>query len=313
MCQIIVITNNKKIDKEFLNSQYSQNRDGIGFCYFQNNKWNWKKFQNFDEFYNFYENVEYDKAVIHFRFGTYGSKSVDNIHPFLISQKRDIDLTEGVLNDDEILLMENGNTSEIFDVAKFILAEDLKQKSYSDTKTIAYVFKKLNIFDAKEIAKRLSLLDNSSRFVVITNKKVYLLGNFIRYKKNVYLSSSPYVYVYYGYGNSNRKRLNSAGDVERAISEKLNTDYIKTNLYYNFDTKLFELEINNKKTIFGFKGLKKFLKRIGIENNKVEEFIKKLKEDVENEKKEKKSKKSLWCCDDEYIDYENYRWWDRYY
>jgi predicted glutamine amidotransferase len=287
-----------------------QNRDGIGFCYFQNNKWYWKKFSNFDEFYNFYENVKYDKAIIHFRFGTYGSKSVDNIHPFLISNKRDVDLSEGVLSDDEILIMENGNTSEIFDVAKFVLGEDLKQKDFSDTKAIAYVFKKLNIFDAKEIAKRLSLIDNSSRFVVITNKKVYLLGNFIKYKKNVYLSSGicryPYVYSY-----SNKKRLSVAGDIERAISEKLNVEYIKTNLYYNFDTKLFELEINNKKTIFGFKGLKKFLKKIGIESNKVEEFIKKLKEDVEKEKKEKKSKKSLWY--DDYVEYENYRWWDRYY
>ena len=310
MCQIIVITNNKKLDKEFLNSQYSQNRDGIGFCYYQNNKWNWKKFSSFDEFYNFYSNCDYQKAIIHFRLGTYGSKNINNTHPFLISEKRDIDLTEGVLSDDEILIMENGNTSEIFDIAKFILAEDLKQKDFSDTKTIAYVFKKLNIFDAKEIAKRLSLLDNSSRFVVITNKNVFLLGNFIKYKKNVYLSSSPYHYVYV-YRYSNKKRLSSAGDIERVISEKLNTEYIKTNLYYNFDTKLFELEINNKKSFFGFKGLKKFLRKIGIENNKVEEFIKKLKDDVEKEQKEKKSKKSLWY--DEYVDYENYRWWDRYY
>jgi predicted glutamine amidotransferase len=309
MCQIIVITNNKKLDKEFLNSQYSQNKDGIGFCYFQNNKWNWKKFSNFDEFYNFYENVKYDKAIIHFRFGTYGSKNINNSHPFLVSQKRDIDLNEGVLDDDEILIMENGITSEIFDVAKFILAEDLKQKDFSDTKTIAYVFKKLNIFNAKEIAKRLSLIDGSSRFVVITNKKVILLGKFIWHKKNVYLSSSPY-YVYV-YGYSNKKKLTNADDVERIISEKLNTEYIKTNLYYNFDTKLFELEINGKKNVFGFKGLKKFLRKIGVESNKVEEIIKKLKDDVAREKKEKKSKKSLWY--DDYVDYENYRWWDRYY
>jgi len=198
-------------------------------------------------------------------------------------------LNEGVLDDDEVLIMENGNTSEIFDIAKFILAEDLKQKDFSDTKTIAYVFKKLNIFEPKEIAKRLSLLDNSSRFVVITNKKVYLLGNFIKYKKNVYLSSNLYRFVYL---YSNRKRLTNSADVERLISEKLNTEYTKTNLYYNFDTKLFELEINGKKNHFGFKGLKKFLIKIGVENNKVEEFIKKLKEDVEKEKKEKKSKKS---------------------
>jgi len=310
MCQIIVITNNKKIDKEFLSSQYSQNNDGIGFCFYKNGKWNWKKFSNFDEFYNFYSNCDYQKAIIHFRFATHGSKNINNTHPFLISNKRDVDLNEGILDDDEILLMENGNTSEIFDVAKFVLAEDLKQKDFSDTKTIAYVFKKLNIFDAKQIAKRLSLIDNSSRFVVITNKKVYLLGNFIKYKKNVYLSSSIYRYAYL-YGYSNKKRLSSAIDVEKIISEKLNTEYIKTNLYYNFDTKLFELEINGKKNVFGFKGLKKFLRKIGVENNKVEEIVKKLKEDVENEKKEKKSKKSLWY--DDYVDYENYRWWDRYY
>jgi predicted glutamine amidotransferase len=305
MCQIIVITNNKKLDKEFLSSQYNQNRDGVGFCFYKNGKWNWKKFSNFDEFYNFYENVKYDKAIIHFRLGTYGSKNINNTHPFLISNKRDIDLIEGVLDDDEVLIMENGNTSEIFDIAKFILAEDLKQKDFSDTKTIAYVFKKLNIFEPKEIAKRLSLLDNSSRFVVITNKKVYLLGNFIKYKKNVYLSSNLYRFVYL---YSNRKRLTNSADVERLISEKLNTEYTKTNLYYNFNTKLFELEINNKKTTFGFKGLKKLLIKIGVENNKVEEFIKKLKDDVE---KEKKNKKSLWY--DDYVDYENYRWWDRYY
>jgi len=31
MCQIVVIKNNKKLDREFLRQQYNFNRDGVGF------------------------------------------------------------------------------------------------------------------------------------------------------------------------------------------------------------------------------------------------------------------------------------------
>jgi len=244
---------------------------------------------NFEEFYNFYLSCNYEKAIIHFRLGTSGTKDISNVHPFLISKTRDVDLTEGVLEDNEILLMQNGVTNEIFSIAKFILLEDTKTKNYSDTKTIAYVLKKLNIFDAKEIAKRLAILDSYSRFVVITNKKVYLLGNFTKYDKNVYLSSCVYrsVRAYI----SNKKRLDSSSEVEKLICEKLKTDYTKTNLRYDFDTNLFELEIENNKTIFGFKGLKRFLRKLGIEENKIEEIVKKLKEEIEKEKEKQKEKK----------------------
>jgi len=302
MCQIVVIKSNKKLSKEFLNQQFNTNRDGIGFCYFKERKWYWKKFMNFDEFYNFYENTEYEKCVIHFRFGTSGSKDVSNVHPFLISKERDIDLNEGVLKDDEILLMQNGVTNKVFNIAKFVLSEDLREKNYSDTRTIAYLLKKLNVFDVEEIAKRLAMIDNTSRFAIISNSKLCLLGNFIKHEKNVYLSS----HCLYRIKTKKRTRLDSSFEIEKIISEKLNINYIKTNLYYNLDTNLFELELENEKRTFGLKGLKKFLIKIGVEESKVQEIVEKIKKDIEKEKEKQKEKKD----NNYYYDYYYYRrWW----
>jgi predicted glutamine amidotransferase len=302
MCQIVVIKNSEKLSREFLSEQHILNSDGVGFCYFKNGKWYWKKFLDFESFYNFYTNCNYQRAIIHFRLGTFGSKSLSNVHPFLISTEREIDLNEGILNDNEILLMQNGITNTIFDIAKFYLCEDLRKKDFSDTKTIAYLFKKLNIFDVKEIAKRLYLIDSTSRFAIITNKKVVLLGNFTKHSKNVYLSSPRRICTY----NNNKKRLDCSSEVEKLICEKLKTDYSRTNLRYDFDLNLFELEIENEKKIFGVKGLKRFLKKIGVEQDKIEEIIRKIKEDVEKEKNKNRDNKNR----DYYNYYYNYDYYD---
>jgi predicted glutamine amidotransferase len=310
MCQIVVITNNKKLKKEFLYEQFNFNRDGIGFCWYKNRRWHWKKFLSFDEFYNFYTNCNYEKAVIHFRLGTSGSKDISNVHPFLISKDRDIDLSEGVLQDNEVLIMQNGVTNEIFGVAKFVLLEDTKAKNFSDTKTIAYLFKKLDIFNVEEITKRLQILDSTSRFVIITNKKVRMVGNFTKYDKDVLLSNSCYRYRLSYYSN-NIKRLSISSKIETIVSTKLNKSYAKVFLRYDFNTNLFELDADGEKYIFGLKGLKRFLKRLGVEENEIKEIIEKAKEEIEKEREKKnreenKSNKNYYYYYD-YYDYDYFR------
>jgi predicted glutamine amidotransferase len=305
MCQIIVITNNKKLKREFLHEQFNFNRDGIGFCWYKNRRWHWKKFLDFNEFYNFYTSCNYEKAVIHFRLGTSGSRDISNVHPFLISKNRDVDMEEGVLEDNEFLLLQNGVTNEIFTIAKFLLEEDLKEKNFSDTRTIAYLFKKLNIFDLEKIEKKLKAIDSSSRFVIITNKKVITVGNFTKYDKDVLLSNSCYRYRLSYYSN-NIKRLSISSKVETIVSEKLNKSYAKTFLRYDFNTNLFELDADGEKYIFGFRGLKRFLRKLGVEENEIKEIIEKTKEEIKKEK-EKKNEENKSNKDSYY--YYDYWWW----
>jgi predicted glutamine amidotransferase len=308
MCQIIVIKNSKKLKREFLYEQFSVNHDGIGFCWYKNKRWYWKKFLSFDEFYNFYSGCDYEKAVIHFRLGTSGTKDLSNVHPFLISKDRSIDLAEGTLNDHEILLLQNGVTNEIFSIAKFVLLEDTKAKNFSDTKTIAYLFKKLNIFSVEEITKRLQILDSTSRFVIITNKKVRMVGNFTKYDKGVLLSNSCYRYRLSYYNNNNIKRLSISSKVETIVSTKLNKSYAKVFLRYDFDKNLFELDADGEKYTFGIKGLKRFLKKLGVEENEIKEIIEKAKEEIKKEK-EKKNEEKKSNNFFSYYDYYDYWWW----
>jgi hypothetical protein len=47
MCQIIVISGNRKIEKEFLSIQYKLNNDGIGVVYRNKDKWRLEKIYEF--------------------------------------------------------------------------------------------------------------------------------------------------------------------------------------------------------------------------------------------------------------------------
>jgi predicted glutamine amidotransferase len=279
MCQIVVIRNNKKLDKKFLETQFNFNSDGIGIAYLDvnDNSWYFKKFKLFDEFFNYYNSINYSKCVIHFRTGTSGSNGIENCHPFLISESRDVNVLEGKLENDEILVFQNGVTNEIFNVYKFLFGEDDKINEYSDTKLIAYTLGKLKIFNVDDVANRIRSFDKESRFVVISNKKMFVLGEFIQKENNVLLSS----HSYFDYGDTT-KRLGISSELETEISKLIGVPFQR--IFFSIDTLtgLFHLEIENRELVFGTKGLKRYLKGIGMEKNKIESFIERIEKEMNN-------------------------------
>jgi len=94
MCLIIYFEKDKKEEMEHkLNHFWDANDDGVGIIWIKNNNVFWKKgFMKFNEFKNFYNNLDFDKCIIHFRFSTSGLKDEFNTHPFLISPFRENEL-----------------------------------------------------------------------------------------------------------------------------------------------------------------------------------------------------------------------------
>jgi transcriptional regulator NrdR family protein len=134
------------------------------------------------------------------------------------------------------------------------------------------------------------------------------LGNFFEYEKNVLISNyARYICYYYTNKNNNKKRLDVSSRIERLVSEKLNKSYSLTFLRYDFNSNLFELDIEGEKLVFGLKGLKRFLRKIGVNENEIKEIIEKVKEEIkrENEKRrtEQNKNKKLFDYDYDYYYY----------
>lgn len=205
MCNIIVIENSKKLEKEVLEENYRFNKDGIGIAIIKNGSVFFKKFVDFEEFIKFYDSVDYDKCVIHFRLKTNGNISITNAHPFVVSFKNinNVEKTEGTLKENEYLLFHNGVISEIdeiFDIIKLIYNLDLDDKDYSDTKKLAIVLSLLK--NEEKIEKVLNKFSNSNKFALVDGKgNIKLFGEF--YDCKGYKCSSILSLVkreIYGYG-----------------------------------------------------------------------------------------------------------------
>jgi hypothetical protein len=88
MCQAIVKPAGVHIDKAILRRAWNMNQDGAGFCYRSDDgkaiKID-KGYFKFRKFYRAYVKHEAKELLIHFRWGTHGSRSVENCHPFAIS------------------------------------------------------------------------------------------------------------------------------------------------------------------------------------------------------------------------------------
>lgn len=95
MCRILFKKNNDvKFDKRELEQSYQYNSDGTGLVYWDDKKQEmivqkWLIGTPFHKIYNFVQKVEQLKSAkniaIHFRFGTSGGKTIEQIHPIEIS------------------------------------------------------------------------------------------------------------------------------------------------------------------------------------------------------------------------------------
>ncbi len=92
MCIICVLPVGTTISDEELKNCWDNNDDGAGFMYVNPNSGNIaiKKFMNFDRFQkSFRSTFDLHKNetpfVLHFRIGTHGSNSIENVHPFRVN------------------------------------------------------------------------------------------------------------------------------------------------------------------------------------------------------------------------------------
>lgn len=91
MCLAIFQPAGKPIPREHLVNGWDNNPDGAGLMYFDEN-WQLQTFKSmtFDKFIDKYDELwakygENSPFAIHFRWATHGSKTIDNVHPFQVS------------------------------------------------------------------------------------------------------------------------------------------------------------------------------------------------------------------------------------
>lgn len=127
MCRIIYKKNNDvKLDKKMLAQSHLYNPDGTGIIYYDSNlghnvikKFDYKT--NFEEIYKYISKIEHKDGVknmiIHFRFGTSGDKSLNNVHPITINKSKDQYLIHnGVIREFEF----GGNKSDTAHLAQWM-------------------------------------------------------------------------------------------------------------------------------------------------------------------------------------------------
>lgn len=101
MCIIIVKPKEKTLEKKLLKHCWDKNNDGGGFAFAENDKIKvYKELEDFDKFWKLYEThvvkpraakdktktrEEAYNVLLHFRIGTSGEVSRDNIHPFIVN------------------------------------------------------------------------------------------------------------------------------------------------------------------------------------------------------------------------------------
>lgn len=310
MCNIIVIENNKKLERKILEENYNINNDGIGIAVIKNNSIYFKKFIDFNKFYEFYKNTEYDKCVIHFRLKTNGNISLTNAHPFVISFDNylDVEKTEGTLKNNEYLLFHNGIVSEIdksFNIIKLIYNLDLDDKDYSDTKKLAILLSLLK--NEEKIEKLLNMLSDSNKFALVDSKgNIKLFGNFYDckdYKCSSILSLTKYeIYSYNhiyneyfnNFYNEERYTYNEyCGALENIFCRLTNLDKDTIAIYINENyNKIKIIYENGIKRIMKLKKFIKSLKKLAKKTNN-ETIINEL-----NEIKDKINKERTWLKKD---------------
>ena len=89
MCIISYVPKDKKIDDATITNMFDANPDGAGILYTENEVL--KTYKTFDVFklinmYHYIKDTLDTDMILHFRIGTHGGKTFDNIHPFLVNE-----------------------------------------------------------------------------------------------------------------------------------------------------------------------------------------------------------------------------------
>lgn len=232
MCVIVVKPSNIDMPSEsVLRACFVSNPDGAGYMYRQKDGIHIKK--GFMFFKDFYENLtkDYEEQgnnvafVMHFRIGTMGSRTAELTHPYPISKElEDLKKLEFV---SPIAMAHNG----------IISLTNKRTENVDRNDSMAFVTDYLALFmkdkedfedeDKMQVIKQ--LVGNSNKLAFLTDKKIYLVGEFYKdestgcYFSNTYWKwrvNSNYSYGYYydgysSYGNGDVSKKAKSTDEKK--------------------------------------------------------------------------------------------------
>lgn len=222
MCIIVVHDVGVELDKEHLRNCSIANPDGMGFMYqdFRTRTVVIKKgFMTFDEFFAEYSKLPTNVArAAHFRIATSGRVCKETTHPFpLTDNYKDYEQLEF---SSDYGVMHNGIISWCTPTARLAA-------QYSDTMIFLkeYLFPMRDELFKKPIFDNFILHSTSSKFVIMTPRKVKLIGSFIK-EEGAYYSNSTYKYAreaysYGGYGFSSLHGWEKDDDEDNFYGEAL--------------------------------------------------------------------------------------------
>jgi predicted glutamine amidotransferase len=175
MCVICVKPKGAIIDTRDIEQMFDQNPHGGGFAVIQKGKVYYEKgFMNVIDLIKSITkfNTPENELVLHCRLATVGEITPELTHPFQLTKNRKKLLSlKGYAN---AVLFHNGS---IF---------SYKNSDLSDTAELVLLLADLKLKPEK-IVKVLKLL-NTQKFVLLTSSKIYMIGNFHKYK-NLYFSN----------------------------------------------------------------------------------------------------------------------------
>lgn len=185
MCIIGIINNKKAFGKEEIENCYTMNSDGVGIAYVENNDiYVVKGLIDVDSVISMVKKLHKTPFVIHFRLTSAGYTSVEQCHPFPISEEYEV-IERGdnyLIYRAKAVLFHNGT---IYDKMLTYLyekhfpnAEDLA----SDTQMLSALIRK-GILDVDV----LNLYSTANKFVVLTSSgEIKTYGTFVEDRKNLY-------------------------------------------------------------------------------------------------------------------------------
>lgn len=186
MCIIIYKPKGKDLSRDLeknLITSFENNFDGAGFMHQEKGKVIIDKgFMYIEELFHALKklDVKNKDIVFHFRFATHGEISPENCHPFPITDK-----------EKELTLLETVCEAGIAHNGIIPFCND-KKSHLSDTQIfIKKYLSKLNNSLNNPALHELILQSTESKFAIMTNNNVYLLGDFIK-KKGIFYSNNSY-------------------------------------------------------------------------------------------------------------------------
>lgn len=85
MCLLVLKTAGKFLKPETVDAAWKNNSDGGGIVGVIDGEFVVEKSLNKEEFYHLSRKFDQVDAIVHFRFGTSGTKGIENVHPFLVT------------------------------------------------------------------------------------------------------------------------------------------------------------------------------------------------------------------------------------